>query len=99
MKKKKYVLEMRFETQTGLENFRAWYLDGGGEQDSGYYSDKWGKSFIDVKCSEDDCPKCEFQNDNQTRFWENRTIRKLAVVCSNCTHAYVQVNPYQADGT
>ncbi len=58
--KGKHTLTLHFDTKVGVENFIAWYLDGGGEQDSQYHSQAWGKDWLYVKPSDEACPKCEY---------------------------------------
>jgi hypothetical protein len=70
----KHTLTLHFDSKVGVENFIAWYLDGGGEQDSEYYSIAWGKDWIHVKPSDEACPKCE-----HTRSAEDAD-------CDNCDY-------------
>lgn len=78
--KGKHTLTLHFDTKVGVENFIAWYLDGGGEQDSGYYSKSWGKDWIHVQPDCDACPKCEHP-EMETEELNNNTVKYK---CCNC---------------
>ena len=58
--KDKYVLEIHFDTKAGVENFHAALVDGGADQQGGYYSEKWGKDWVHLIPPSECCPKCEF---------------------------------------
>lgn len=60
--KDKHTLTLHFDSKEGVENFKAWYLDAGGEQDSRYYTTSWGKDWMYVQPSDDACPECEYED-------------------------------------
>ncbi len=67
--KNKHTLTIHFDTKVGIDNFIAWYLDGGGEQSSEYYSESWGKNWIYVQPGEDCCPKCEYMRAEESECY------------------------------
>lgn len=96
--KGKHVLELHFDTKVGIENFKAWYLDGGGEQDSGYYTQNWGKNWMHVKANDMACPKCEYDDDTaQETCNDNADYKVVKINCGNCGHQYDLLNPYCED--
>jgi hypothetical protein len=94
--KNKKELTLYFDTEQGIRNFIAWYTDGGGEQNSSYYSETCGKNWMYVKPPEDCCPKCEYvdQDNIQTYLWNNKKIKEIDWNCENCSHAYTIANYY-----
>lgn len=83
--KGKHTLTLHFDSKIGIRNFVAWYLDGGGEQDSNYYSKAWGKDWMHVAAPDDACPKCEYVDyaDDMRNSDDCEDV-----VCSNCNHKY-----------
>lgn len=94
--KNKHELKLYFDTKIGIDNFTAWYLDGGGEQQSKYYSKKWGKDWIQVEPSEGACPECEHDETETTNslFYKDRNLRIIEATCSNCGHFFDLKSPY-----
>ena len=84
--KNKHTLTIHFDTKAGIENFMAWYLDGGGEQSAGYYEEAYGKDWMYVKAPPNACPKCEF-----TDIYKQSDILQgtCHVICGNCTYKYL----------
>ena len=74
--KKSHTLTIHFDTKVGVDNFIAWYLDGGGEQDSKYYSTAWGKDWLHVRPADEACPKCEYERDD------------IEADCTNCDYKH-----------
>lgn len=60
----KHSLTLYFDSKQGIDNFIGWYIDGGGEQYSNYYSEDWGKDWIYVKPPQGHCPKCEYWDED-----------------------------------
>lgn len=98
--KNKKALTIYFDTQKGVEYFMAWYLDGGGEQQSGYYSKKWGDNWIDTEISCEACPECEFMGDDEeirSAMWQDKSTQYIEWKCRNCDHKYNVNNVYKED--
>ena len=96
--KGKHTLTLHFDTKVGIENWLAWCLDGGGEQQSQYYSNAWGKSWVYVKPDEDACPECEYSCDldeHRRQMYSDTSISKMDISCRNCDHKYSINNPYK----
>jgi hypothetical protein len=95
--KKKFALTLYFDTKVGRSNFKAWYLDGVGEQSSHYFTQKFDKNWMHLTAPWHACPKCEYaEHEDITSefFYNNRFVRKEQFKCSNCQHAYSLDNPY-----
>jgi hypothetical protein len=93
--KGKHILELHFDTKVGIENFMAWYLDGGGEQDSQYYTESWGKSWMHIKPNEYACSECEYDdNTAQEMCNDHSDLRVVKIKCTNCGHEYQLDNPF-----
>lgn len=78
--KSSHTLTLHFDSKVGIDNFVAWYLDGGGEQNSKYYSIAWGKDWIHVKPSDEACPKCEHEDE------DHPPVEGEPFECTNCGH-------------
>lgn len=48
-KDQSHALTIYFDSAQELQEFTAWYLDGGGEQQSEFYSKSWGKDWLHVE--------------------------------------------------
>jgi hypothetical protein len=100
--KKSFTMTLHFNTKQGIDAFKAWYLDSGGEQDFKYYTEGWGKDWMHLVPGEYACPECEYGHDEQeiySKFYKERLTRKMLWTCGNCSHEYEVKNHYQADGT
>ncbi len=54
-KNQEHALTIYFDSAEAIEEFTAWYLDGGGEQQSEFYAKSWGDNWMHVEDgSEDD---------------------------------------------
>lgn len=80
--KEQYPLTLYFDTAQGVMNFRAWYLDGGGEQASNYYSEDHGKNWMYLKPPDNACPHCE--------YWNETFDEKIPRFCPNCEKLIVK---------
>jgi hypothetical protein len=78
----KESLTLYFDTQQGVLNFRAWYLDEGGEQSSNYYSEDHGKNWMYLKAPDNACPHCE--------YWNETFDDKMPRLCPNCEKLIVK---------
>lgn len=81
MKKPKglFKLELLFDTETGVRNARASLIDGGADQQMGYYTDAFGKDWIHLTPGDDACHNCEFDNSLTDRAFGNDDN-----ICQNC---------------
>jgi hypothetical protein len=97
----KVKLTLYFDTKQGRSNFLAWYLDGGGEQGSHYYTrGNWTEEWIYLAPPETACPKCEYSFDEDEIngfFWDNKSIMRKTFKCGNCGHKYNIENIYSKD--
>lgn len=93
----KIKLTLYFDTKAGRKNFQAWYLDGGGGQDSHYHSTKWADEWMYLTPPGNACPECECGADEDGIngfFYDNRETRCKKFTCNNCGQEYLVDNPY-----
>lgn len=74
-----HTLTLHFDTKTGVENFMAGLIDGGADQQGGYYSNRWGKDWVYLIPGSDACPACEFDC-----LQEHDDGNFITTSCTNC---------------
>lgn len=95
MKKTKHKLTLYFDSKQGVSNFRAWYIDSGGEQSSNYFSEDRGDDWLYLKPPKEACPKCEYyEGDILDALYEQKTKKVIEYQCVNCNHNYKIENCY-----
>ena len=84
--KGKKSLTLYFDTEEGIYNFKAWYIDGGGEQQANYLTEDWDKDWMYLKASDLACPKCEYLSPGAYDDYDNAPM--INQECEQCGYKY-----------
>lgn len=94
--KDKKAFTLYFDDKTQLEWFKAYWLDGGGDQQMGQtYTESWGKDWAYMKTVEEACSKCGYFDESaMDRAFQNKQLDTISMTCLNCAKTYSFDNPY-----
>ena len=71
-----HPLTLYFDTSKAISNFMDWYLEGGGEKNSHYYAEDYGKNWIRMKRPDNACPHCD--------YWCEKFEQEVFRYCPSC---------------